>query len=130
MDSSMNLEEEDTNMSSSPESNYIRLLNTISELESGIRVTEDWVEEHKKNILEYREAFPNFRAVNEEFRDKEFRRKADESEVLMSNLVHEIKVSGTINLRYYLILVKHIKTMCDLIWDEHDLSDMLGRMRM
>ncbi len=126
----MNLEEEDINMSSSAESNYVRLLKTIQELESGVRVTEDWVEEHKRIILLYRDTFPNFRAVNEEFRDKEFRKKADESEVLISNLVHEIKVSGTINLRYYLILVKHIKIMCDLVWDEHDLSSMLERMRM
>lgn len=127
---SISMEEEDADAYSSPELNYRRLIETIQTLESGFRLTEDWVEEHKKHILKYREMFPNFSNVNEEFGENEFRKKAYENEMVLANLVHEIKVCGRINLKLYLILNKHMKTMCEYIWTEDELANMMGDMGM
>lgn len=124
------MEEEDIDMYSSPYDNYLRIVNTIRSIEMGVRFTEDWYEEHKKHILKYRENFPNFHQVNQDFEDVDFRKKATEVETIMSNLVHEIEFRGTFNVKLYLILNKHLKTMCELIWGEEELLQMLGQMRM
>jgi hypothetical protein len=124
------MEEEDMDMHSSPYDNYLRLISVIQLIESGARVTEDWVEEHKQHILKYRDAFPNFRKVNEEMDDSDFRRKADETEVILSNLVHEVITRKTFTVKLYLLLNKRMKELCEIIWGEDELSDMLGRMGM
>jgi len=123
------LDEEDTDVFS-PSDNYLKLLKTIEELENNVRITEDWYEEHKIIILKYRDAFPNFRYVNDEFEDVEFRKKAEEVEVLISNLIHEIKVKKTFNLKLYLILNKHLKRMCDIIYGEEELINMVNELSM
>jgi hypothetical protein len=127
---SMSMEEDDTDVYSSPYDNYLRVVHTIETLESGIRLTEDWFEEHKKHILKYREVFPNFQTINEYVEDTEFRRKAYETETLLSNLVQEIHVRGVFTPRMYLLLNKRLKELCELIWNENELLDMFSGMRM
>jgi len=124
------MEEENNDMYSSPYDNYLRMVETIEELENKIRITEDWYEEHKQHILKYREVFPNFQKVNEDLQDSEFRKKANETEIILSNLVNEIHTQGTFNVKLYLILNKHLKTMCEIIYGEDQLLEMLEKMRM
>lgn len=126
----LSIEEEDMDMYSSPYENYHRVVQTIQTLESGARLTEDWYEEHKKHILKYRDVFPNFRNINEDIEDIEFRKKADETETILSNLVHEVNTFKTFNLKIYLLLNKRLKDLCELIWGEQELLDMLSQMRM
>jgi hypothetical protein len=123
------MEEEHTDMYSSPYENYIRLVRTIQTLESeNVRLTEDWYEEHKQHILTYRETFPNFHTINEEVQSDEFRKKAHETEIILSNLVHEVQTRNLFNLKMYLLLNKHLKQLCEIVWGEDELSEMLGRM--
>lgn len=124
------MEEEDTDMYSSPYKNFLRIVETISVLESGRRLSEDWFEEHKKHILNYRNEFPNFHKVNEDIGDSEFRKKASETEVILSSLVHEVKTRQLFNTKMYLLLNKHMKELVEIIWGEDELSEMLGRMGM
>lgn len=124
----VSMEEEDTDMYSSPHENYLRILNTIQTIESKCRLTEDWFEEHKQHIFKYREVFPNFRNVNEDMEDKDFRKKADETEILLSNLIHEIKHRSLFDVKVYLLLNKRMKELCELIWGEDELLEMLGKM--
>lgn len=124
------MEEEDTNMYSSPYDNYLRILTAIKDIESGARLTEDWFEEHRQHILKYRDVFPNFREVNEDTQDHRFRNKAEETEIILSNLVHEIQVKYIFTPKLYLLLNKHMKELCEILWGEEELLEMLGRMTM
>jgi hypothetical protein len=122
------MDEEHDYTYSSPEVNYCRVIETIRELEGEFRITEDWVEEHKGHIFKYREVFEDFTKVNEEVENEEFRQKAYEAELLIRNIIHEINVNGTINLKFYLILNKHLKYMCESVWSEEELSNMIKEM--
>ncbi len=124
----VSMEEDDTDMYSSPYENYLRLITAIQTIESGARLTEDWFEEHKYHILKYRDVFPNFREVNEDMQGQDFRKKADEAEILLSNLVNEIMNRSLFNVKVYLLLNKRMKELCELIWGETELLEMLGRM--
>jgi len=124
------MEEEDTDMYSSPFGNYLRLVETIQTLEAGVRLTEDWYEEHKQHILTYRKEFPNFSNINEDFEDSEFRTKAKEVELVLNSLVREVKMKTLFNTKTYLILNKLLKEMCELIWTQEELSEILGKMSM
>jgi hypothetical protein len=126
----VSMEEEDIDMYSSPWENYLRLLNTVETLETGVRLSEDWYEEHKTHILKYRDVFMDFSRVNEEIEDEVFRRKAAETETILSSLVHEIITRGIFTVKMYLLLNKHMKALCEFIHGEDELLEMLGRMRM
>lgn len=124
------MEEEDIDMYSSPWENYLRLLNTVETLETGVRLSEDWYEEHKTHILKYRDVFMDFSTVNQEIQDESFRKKATETETILSSLVHEVKTRGIFTVKMYLLLNKHMKALCEFIHGEDELLEMLGRMRM
>ena len=126
----VSMEEEDIDMYSSPWENYLRLLNTVETLETGVRLSEDWYEEHKTHILKYRDVFMDFSRVNEEIEDEVFRKKAAETETILSSLVHEIITRGIFTVKMYLLLNKHMKALCEFIHGEDELLEMLGRMRM
>jgi hypothetical protein len=124
----VSMEEEDTDIYSSPYENYLRVLETIQSLETGVRLTEDWFHEHIGHILKYRDVFPNIGRINEEIEDIEFRTKASEAEVLLSNLVDEIKKRGTFTTKIYLLLNKRMKDLTEIIVGEDELLEMLGKM--
>jgi hypothetical protein len=124
------MEEEDIDMYSSPVENYLRIVHTVETLEIGIRITEDWMEEHKGHILKYREVFPNFEIVNPDIEDSEFRTKAKETETLLANLSHQVNTQGTFNVKLYLILNKHMKSMCEIIYGEEQLAEMIQELCM
>jgi hypothetical protein len=126
----VSMEEEDIDMYSSPWENYLRLLNTVETLETGVRLSEDWYEEHKTHILKYRDVFMDFSTVNQEIQDESFRKKATETETILSSLVHEVKTRGIFTVKMYLLLNKHMKALCEFIHGEDELLEMLGRMRM
>jgi hypothetical protein len=126
----VSMEEEDIDLYSSPYDNYLRLLKTIETIENKFRLTEDWYEEHKKHILKYREEFPNLKFINQDVEDKEFRKKADEAEVLISSLVNEITTTKTFTLKLYLLLNKRLKELTEIILGEDELLNMLQQMRM
>lgn len=126
----VSMEEEDIDMYSSPYENYLRVLETIQSIESGARLTEDWFQEHIGHIFKYRDVFPNIQEINQEVEDVEFRKKATEAEVLLSNLVNEIKSRKTFTVKTYLLLNKRMKDLTEIIHGEDELLEMLGKMGM
>lgn len=126
----VSMEEEDTDLYSSPYDNYLRLLKTIETIENKFRLTEDWYEEHKQHILKYRDEFINLKYVNQDIEDKLFRQKAEEAELLLSSLVNEIHTTKKFTIKLYLLLNKRLKDLCELIWGEEELLNMMGGMRM
>lgn len=124
------MEDENTNLYSSPYENYLRVLETIQTLETNTRLTEDWYEEHKQHILKYRDYFSNFGTINQEVEDREFRTKARDIEVILSSLVHEVKSRKLFNVKTYLILNKLLKEIVEFLWSEEDLASMIEKMSM
>lgn len=119
-------EEEDTTYDNKYE-NHFRLTQTVTFLTNGGRVTEDWKEEHRRHILKYREVFPNFAEVNEEVDDPDFRRTAQETEVLLANLVQSIRANRFIDrndLKFYLMLNQHMIKLCEYFFEPQDFDKM------
>ena len=113
-----------------PEENYRRLVATIEFLKSKKRITEDWMEDHKQIIFEYREAFPNVAQANEEVKDREFRNIANQAELLLSDLVREIKLTRFFTVQDYYDLCMCFYTMCQHLYTEDELCDMLNGMEL
>jgi len=108
-------------------SNYCRLVETIRFIESGGRRTEDWMEDHKKVIQSYRDAFPNsFRAMNPEIKDKEFRTLAEQSDVLINNLLTTIHYEKTFNVDHYHKLLQRLFRMLEIVYEYYDDGDELS----
>jgi hypothetical protein len=80
--------------------NYVNLLRNITTIVNN-RVTEDWVEEQKKYIFEYREMFPDFDFLHPEIEDQTFRTACGSAEILMNNLLDSLMQEGTFSLETY-----------------------------
>lgn len=108
-------------------SNYCRLVETIQFIESGGRITEDWMERHKELIYIYRDAFPNsFQTMNPEIKDKEFRTIANESDVLMNSLLTSIQYERTFKVGHYHMLLRRMLRMLEIVYEYHDDGDELS----
>jgi hypothetical protein len=110
------------------EQNYAMLLNTISFLENGGNITEDWMEENKDKIILYREYFEDFSRVNLEIEDSAFRKLANETEIMMAYLYMEVTRNHTFTVGLFLQLNKHILQLITTVNKDNDLSDMFNNM--
>lgn len=109
---------------------YLQIANTLNYIESNGRVTEDWMEENKKVILKWREWIPDFTDVNGEVEDGEFRRRASQTETLITYLFRSIKSTGTFDVKVYGILLSHMKYMCEYLFSEDELNDLVEMMSL
>jgi hypothetical protein len=106
--------------------NFKSLLSTIDYIQSKKRITEDWMEEHKKLILMYREYFGDFNRVNIDCKDRTFRKLAADIELLLNHLVWEVQEEKRFTVDMYLKLNMGFKRMVEIMCD--DLSDMFAAM--
>ena len=113
---------------------YQILIDTIQFLSNNGRVTEDWMEEHKKLIMKYRRAYmEDMKYVNSEIQDSEFREAAREAEALLSKMVNTIIKQGTFNLQTYLLFCKKINFMVDFVstyYPESEIESLLSEMKI
>jgi hypothetical protein len=110
--------------------NFQSLLSAIDYIQSKKRITEDWMEEHKRNILMYREFFGDFNRVNIDCRDRKFRKLAEDAEMLLNHLVWEIKETRYFTVEMYLKLLIGFKQMTEIMLTSDDLSNMFSNMSM
>jgi hypothetical protein len=110
--------------------NFQSLLSTIDYIQNKKRITEDWMEEHKRNILMYREFFGDFNRVNIDCRDRKFRKLAEDAEMLLNHLVWEIKETRYFTVEMYLKLLIGFKQMTEIMLTSDDLSNMFSNMSM
>lgn len=122
--------QEDSMEYADPLQNYCRLKTTAVFLQTGGRVTEDWMEEHKKHILKYFEMFPRFSMINEEIEDQEFRTKAKNTETLLCYLVDSIQKTNTFNTVHYRMLNEHMIYLCETIFSEDELSECMSMLNL
>jgi len=113
-----------------PEENYRRLVSTIEYLNSKKRITEDWMEEHKQVIFEYRNAFPDLSKANEEVKDRDFRNIATKGELLLADLIREIKRTSFFTIEDYYELCMCFYKMCQYLYTDDELNAMLESMKL
>lgn len=113
-----------------PEENYRELVATIEFLNSKKRITEDWMEEHKQIIFKYREAFPNVAQANEEVKDREFRNIANQAELLLADLMREIKLTRYFTVEDYYHLCMCFYKLCHILYTEDELEQMMNSMSL
>lgn len=121
-------DDEETDVYSDKYENYCRLQRTVTFLTNGGRVTEEWMEEHRRHILKYREIIPNYAEVNQDTDDMEFRKIARETEVLLSNLVESIRVNRFFNVRFYLIFNQHMVKLCAYFFSDDELELCMSKL--
>jgi len=119
---------EDKDIYSDPYENYCRLKRTVTFLTNGGKVTEDWMEEHTGHIMKYNEIFPQFSKTNLEVQDRKFRKKAEEAEVLLSNLVESIDHNRFFNVKFYLMLNEHMVTLTEYLFTEEELEFCMSKL--
>lgn len=101
---------------------HIHLINTQ-------RVTEDLMEEYKRNLNFIRENFWDFSVLQPEIQDYEFRSAAVQAETLISTIFSDIKMYKTFKVGDYLQLLYSLLKMLDFITIEDDISELFGTMK-
>lgn len=113
---------------------YQYLLDTIQFLTNNGRITEDWMEDHKRSIMTYRrEYMDDMKYVNSEVKDLKFREAAIDAETLLSKLVNSIIKKGTFDKKQYLMFCQTIIFMVDFLnehYPEASLEALLSEMKI
>ena len=111
--------------------NYKEIVETINYIKSQeFRLTEDWLEEHKRRILIYRDWFPNYNLVDPEVEDETFRRKCQETETLMAHLADCVMRKTVFSVKFYLLLLEHMKWLIDQEEQDDQMVEMMASLGM
>lgn len=107
--------------------NYCRLLEAIEHIESGGRITEDWMEAQKEHIERIAVFFVDgFKSLSPEIKDKEFRTIAQQADTMLTSLLTSIYYDKTFNVGHYNILLNKILVLFKLTHEFHGSSDELS----
>lgn len=112
------------------QNNFAKILSTTQYLDDGGRITEDWMEEHKNLILQYREWIPNYGMINQEIEDPVFRKCCTDAEILMSHLHHSIRSKKTFDVKMYHIFMRQMKQIVETVFTDDEMADLLSMMSM
>ena len=110
--------------------NFLTILRTTQYLDDGGRITEDWMEDHKRLILQYREWINDYTDVNEEITEPSFRKCCRETETLLSHLCHSIWSQKTFDVKIYHIFMRHMKQIIETVNTDDEMADLLSMMKM
>lgn len=111
-------------MYSDPHENYCRLQRTVKYLQTGGRITEDWLEEHKHHVRKYCDIFGHMTAFHPEITDLTFRQKAQNVEKILEFL----KI--TFDLAAYYQLNQDLIEMTNILLSEDDLIECMSKLSM
>ena len=109
---------------------WLQVFNAIQFIENGGRITEDWMEDQKYQILRWRDWFPDFSNINPEIEDSAFRVRCSYTEEIMRQLLYMIKETKTFDPSVYLILLKSIEYIRSSVTTIDDISEWIGMMNM
>ena len=110
--------------------NFLEILTTVQYLDDGGRITEDWMEESKNQILMYRSWISDYSQVNEEIGDKVFRKCCFDTEVLLRQLCHSIHSTKTFDVKVYHMFMRKMKQIVEQIVSEDEMVALLSGMSM
>ena len=97
------------------------------------KVTPEWIKEHSKLIIRYRDWISDYSQISPEIEDGEFRIKAEGIEFFLNCLCDQLRKHGTFDISVYYRLNQYIKSVVDYkvpINEENDLSNMLSAMKV
>lgn len=106
--------------------NYTMLMNAIDHNTHNKRITEDWMEDHKKFIMLIRNTYDNFALANIEIKDRRFRLLAENSELILSHLAYEIQTEQTFTVVMYFSLCQNLKRMFEIATEDDGLCELLN----
>jgi hypothetical protein len=110
--------------------NYLEITESIGHLKNGSRITEDWMEDNKQMILKWRDWIENYALINPEVNDLDFRRKCSDIEVILQHLCSTIKYTNTFEVKMYAVLLNYMKDICEYLFSDQELDELMGSMRI
>ena len=111
---------------------YCALNNAMDDIINN-KVTPEWIKEHSKLIIRYRDWISDYSQISPEIEDGEFRIKAEGIEFFLNCLCDQLRKHGTFDISVYYRLNQYIKSVVDYkvpINEENDLSNMLSAMKV
>jgi hypothetical protein len=109
--------------------NYCRVMRHIQLLRTAM-ITEDVLENFKRNFRGMRDEFPNYSLVNADIRAHDFRSAAARAEAAAEVLEVGMRVDRAFNLEMYMVFLQAVKTMVEHFMDDDDLAGMMSRLTM
>ena len=109
--------------------NYEVLTQSIETMKNG-RITEDWMEDHKRQIWFYWKSFSDLSNIEPENKDVQFRAIASTGEFLLNRLVSQIKEYGAFDVTDYLQFCENLKFMVDYFAECWELTDIMSKFNL
>jgi hypothetical protein len=110
--------------------NYMQIVNIVKFFENNGHITEDWMEENKWIIERWRDWIDDYSVINAEVTDLTFRKACSDAETLLSYLIKSIRTTKTFDVKIYHILVTKIKYICDTLFTEEEMEDLMNKMAL
>jgi hypothetical protein len=107
---------------------WLQVFNAIKFLENGGRITEDWMEDQKYQILRWRDWFSDFSNINPDIEDPAFRQRCVYAEGIMQQLVLMIRETKTFDPSVYLLLLKSIEYIRASVTSVDDITEWITYM--
>lgn len=108
--------------------NYNHLVDVIKHIKTGKRITEDWMESEIQWITVIRDFYPDMSKLNTDITDKRWRALAEECEMVLSELMWEIKQTRTFSTSLCLRLYENIKKMFESQMTVDEIQMLMSRM--
>jgi hypothetical protein len=112
--------------------NYCALSNAMNEIVNN-KVNYEWIKEHSKLIIRYRDWISDYSKISPEIEDGEFRIKAEGIEFLLNCLCEQLKKHGTFDINVYYRLNEYIKHVVDYKIssnEEDELVNLISAMKV
>lgn len=110
--------------------NYLTLIKTIDYIESGQRITEDWMIDNKNEILKYREWIKDYSKVNDDVENQDFRKICEDTEDTIQYLCKSIEKTNTFDTAVYVTLLRLIKEICDFLFTDEEIDGLMKMMSL
>jgi len=108
--------------------NYCRIIASINDIRSNAGITEDWMYDQMKFIKMCREFFPDMSKLNPEVTDRRWRAMAENCELILSQLVFEIRETRSFSLPLYRSFCENIKKMFEMVMTDDELAQLMSSM--
>jgi hypothetical protein len=112
--------------------NYCVLSNAMNDIVNN-KVNYEWIKEHSRIIIRYREWISDYSKVSPEIEDAEFRIQAEGIEFFLNCLCDQLKKHGTFDINVYFRLNQYIKHVVDYkipVNEENDLVNLISAMKV
>jgi chemotaxis regulatin CheY-phosphate phosphatase CheZ len=110
--------------------NYMQIINALKHIETGQRITEDWMEDNKWLIEKWRDWIDDYSTINSDMQSRDFRKLCSETETIMQYLIRSIRSTKTFDVKVYTLLLRHMKKICDTIFSDKEMEDLMEMLSM